>query len=77
MNNQSINAVEIPYAAGVSNRTPIESKLWVQVKTFFHKRDAVAYARENGFRVCDVEKRFGRFEYAWVINLGGSRLLGE
>jgi len=66
----TINYVDLPMAAGVSRRCPIQSSLWIQIKTFAFKKDAIAFCDANGLSRSMVQKRFGRFEYAWVLMSG-------
>ena len=59
--------IDVGIGVGITRRKPLPSRLWVQLQTFHYKKDAIAWATEHGFAKSSVTRRYGRFEYAYVI----------
>ena len=68
--------IDLGIGGGITRRDPVPSALWSKLRIFHYKKDAVSWAVSNGFLKSSVERRYGRFEYGYVI-VSGTQALSE
>lgn len=67
MNTQQLIDLSALDRKGLIASDPIKSQVWVQILGFYTRKEAEDHAVSIGWPKTSVQRRFGRFEYKWVI----------